>query len=274
MASADQVLLTINHKPRAVAEKMDELMAQSKNVAQRSSRRAFLPVLFLIAGAPFVCFDLALGYGAFYFTCVTAGLWIAAFVTFVAWWRARPGTKFPPHYATARQVIFTLRDDLRPKENLLGKLDLTGARQPSKLARTGTGIHDAKMNYYRDEWLSLKAKLYDGNLLRVSAIERVKVKEGMFRRGSSGKMKWRPEKIENGQQLKVRLAVNPQAYETLRVHNVQLSTQIGQYFVDGFTANDGIIELSAGSTAKVIKPEDILGVLKFAYDQLERKGQQ
>lgn len=271
MASADQVLLTINNKPRAVAEKMDALLAQSKNVAQRSSRRAFLPILFLIAGVPFFCFDLILGYGAFYFTCVTGGLWLAAFVTFVAWLRARPGAAFPPHYATVQQVIYTLRDDLRPKENLLGTLDLTGARQPSKLARTAKGMRDAKLNYYRDEWLSLKAKMYDGNLLRVSAIERVKVKEGMLRRGSSGKMKWKPEKIENGQQIKVRLAVNPQAYEIM--NNVQLSTQIGQYFVDGFSANDGIIELSAGSTAKIIKSEDILGVLKFTYDQLERKGQ-
>lgn len=271
MASADQVLLTINHKPRAVVEKMDGLMAQSKNLAQRSSRRKFLPILFLIAGVPLICFDLILGYGAFYFACVTIGLWIAAFVTFVAWWRARPGAAFPPHYSTVREVIFTLRDDLRPKENLLGKLDLTGARQPSKLARTGTGLNNAKLNYYRDEWLSLKAKLYDGNLLRLSAIERVKVKEAMFRRGSSGKMKWKPEKIENGQQLKVRLAVNPQLYDI--THNVQLSTQIGQYFVDGFAANDGIIELSAASVARTIKPEDILGVLKFTYDQLERKGQ-
>jgi len=272
MASADQVLLTINNKPRAVAQKMDELMTQSKNQSQRSSRRKFLPILFLFAGVPFFCFDLALGYGAFYFTCVTAGLWIAALVTFIAWLRARPGAAFPPHYSTVRQVIYTLRDDLRPKENLLGKLDLTGARQPSKLARTATGMRNAKLNFYRDEWLSLKAKLYDGNLLRVSAIERVKVKEGMFRRGSSGKMKWKPEKIENGQQIKVRLAVNPQVYEIM--HNVQLSTQIGQYFIDGFTANNGIIELSAASVAKTIKPEDILGVLKFVYDQLERKGQQ
>lgn len=271
MASADQVLLTINHKPRAVAEKMDELMAQSKNLTQRSNRRKYLPILFGVAGVPFFFFDLVLGYGTFYFTCVTAGLWLAAFVTFVAWMRARPGAVFPPHYATVRQVIYTLRDDLRPKDNLLGKLDLTGARQPSKLARTGTGIHNAKMNYYRDEWFSFKAKLYDGNLLRLSAIERVKVKEGMFRRGSSGKMKWKPEKIENGQQLKVRLAVNPQAYEIM--NNVQLSTQIGQYFVDSFTTHDGIIELSAASTARTIQPEDILGVLKFTYDQLERKGQ-
>lgn len=271
MASADQVFLTLSNKPRAILQTMDNLSTKYKNQAERSSRRKMLPLLLLFAGVPFFCFDLVLGYDAFYFTCVTIGLWIAAIVLFISWTRSRPGAAFPAHFATVRQVVYMLRDDLAPKQNLLGKLDLTGARQPSKLARTGKGLHDAKLNFYRDEWLNLKAKLYDGNVLRLSAIERVKVKEGMLRRGRSGKMKWKAERVENGQQIKVRIAVNPEAYKIM--HHVQLSTQVGQYFVEGFTANDGIIELLAASTAKVIKPEDILGVLKFAYDQLERKGQ-
>ena len=271
MASADQVLLTINNKPRAILQTMDGLLAKRNTQAEQAGRRRWLPFLLFLAGVPCIALDFVFNYTTCFFSFVTASLWAAAIVTFIIWTRGKPGAQFSPHYFTVRQVIDTLRDDLAPKQNLLGKLDLTGARQPSKLARSGKGLHNAKLDFYRDEWLSLKAKLYDGNVLRLSAIERVKVKEGMFRRGRSGKMKWKSEKIENGQQIKVRLAVNPQAYELM--HHVQMSTQIGQYFVDGFSANDGILELTAASVAKTIKPEDILGVLKFVYDQLERKGQ-
>lgn len=271
MASADQVVLTINNKPRAVVQVMDNLVTQSKTQAQRAGRRAILPPLLFLAGFPFVLLDFILGYGACFFSLVALGLWGAAVVTFISWISGRPGAAFHSHYATVREVVHTLRDDLPPRQNLLGKLDLTGARQPSKLARSGKNFNGIPMSYYRDEWLGVKAKLYDGNILRLSAIEKVKVREGGLRRGSSGKTKWKPEKIENGQSLKVRVAVNPQVYEIM--HHVQLSTPIGQYFVSGFSANDGIIELTADSAAKTIKPEDILGVLKFAYDQLERKGQ-
>ncbi len=271
MASADRVLLTISNKPRAVVQTMDELTTKFSTQVKRSGRRRWLPFFLLVAGVPFFFFDLLLGYNACFFTFVTLGLWGAAVVTFITWFAARPGKPFHLHFQTARDVIHTLRDDLRPGQNILGQVDLTGARQPGKLARTATGMRNAKLNYYRDEWLNLKAKLYDGNVLRVSAIGRVKVREGMFRQGRSGKMKWKGERVENGQQIKVRIAVNPQAYEIMQ--NVQLSTPIGQYFVDGFSANNGILELSAASVSQTIKSEDILGVLRFAYDQLERKGQ-
>ena len=275
MGNPDPILLSLNDKPRTILQVMDNLMSRHENQKARSGRRRWIPLLLFFAGFPFLCLDPVLGYGQCLFSLVSIGFWVAAVATFIVWLRGRPGADFPPLYKTTRQVIYTLRDDLAPKQNFLGQLDLTGPQQKSKLAREGKNAVGLTVNFYRDEWLSLKGKLYDGNRLRLSAINRVKVRIGYSKRSRiSGKMKWKPPKIANQQELQVKIAVNPEAYEitpmTVDARNAQSA---GQYYITALNTSGGIVQLTAATSAAAIQPEDVLSVLRFGYNLLKRKGQ-
>jgi len=276
MGNSDAVFLTINNKPRAILQVMDDLLKRRDDLVTRSRRRRWIPLLLFLFGIPFFFLDFILGYGQCFFSLVGIGLWLAAVVTLIAWLRGRAGPSFPPLYQATRDLIYTLRDDLQPKQNLMGQLDLTGPQQKSKLAREGKNALGLTVNFYRDEWLSLKAKLYDGNLLRLSAVNRVKVRIGYTKRSRiSGKMKWKPPKTANQQELQVRLAVNPEAYEIVPKKKIdpRSAPSVGQYHVMELDTDGGILLLTAATAATTIQSADLLAVLRFAYDQLKRKGQ-
>ncbi len=110
-------------------------------------------------------------------------------------------TRLPPdQIETARQILHTLRDDVARSGRVTGWPDPTGPQPPPNplpTARPGSGT---VKYYYHDPWLSAKIKLVDGNLLRLTLIERAKVKKGV---------------AERRYQLKVKLVVNPQVYEII-----------------------------------------------------------
>jgi hypothetical protein len=85
----------------------------------------------------------------------------------------------------------------------------------TKVAREAKDTQNRTTQYFRDEWLSLKAKLYDGNVLRVSAIQKSKKRQSYTKRSRiSGKYKTKPEKFKGTEHdLKVRIVVNPDAYQ-------------------------------------------------------------
>ena len=126
--------------------------------------------------------------------------------------------------------------------------------------------------HYRDEWLSLKTKLYDGNMLRLSAVERVKVRKGYYKRSRiSGKQKWKAPKVANGQELKVRVSVNPNVYDIAPGPAARPGTRVGHYTLTEFSTAGGIVDLSAAAPPGAVQAGDVLGVLRLAYDSLKRK---
>jgi hypothetical protein len=273
MATADPIYISINNKPPAILEVMDGMQAQSARHQAAYDRRRRMPRYLFLAGLPFLPLDWLLGYNFLTFTLVALGLWGAALIVALALRRARPSGSFPPHFHAARQLIHTLRDDPDPRRNLFGHVDLSGARQAAKRFREGTNARGLAMEYFRDEWLSLKGKLYDGNMLRLSAIERVKVRKQYYKRSAiSGKMKLKPAKSASAQQLKVRLSVNPEVYEIVAGSSLRPGTTVGAYTVVEATTTGGIIDLTAASTRGNIPADDILSVLRLVYDQLQRKA--
>jgi hypothetical protein len=190
---------------------------------------------------------------------------------FIASVGKKPAPSFAPNYATAREIIYTLRDDLDPKRNFFGQLDLTGAQQVSKLHHEAPNQLGLTVQYYRDEWLGLKTKLYDGNMLRLSAVERVKVRVGFHKRSRSGKQKWKPPKVATGQELKVRISVNPQVYELSFRPSARVGAAVGAYAITALNASNGIVEIVANTPATAVQSADVLGVLRLAYDMLKRK---
>jgi hypothetical protein len=103
----------------------------------------------------------------------------------------------------------------------------------SKVAHEAKDTQDRTTQYFRDEWLALKAKLYDGNILRVSAIQKSKKRKSYWKRSSiSGKMKLKPEKFKGTEQsLKIRIAVNPEVYKIVPNKTFRPGVNLGKYTV-------------------------------------------
>ena len=191
---------------------------------------------------------------------------------FYVWIRLRrnrsAGEQFGPRFEVVHTAFETLKDDLAPGRTLIGWLDLTGAQQSGKVVQQRTSPSGMPVAFYRDEWLRLKMPLYDGNVLRLSAVERAKAKLGQWKRGRvSGKRKWKAGgTVWDRNELRVAVAVNPEAYEVLPIQR----SQVGKFTVQ--TAQMGGHVAFRADTSGAIETEDILGVLRFAYEHLKPRG--
>ena len=192
---------------------------------------------------------------------------IAAIVGTILLKRSQPtGQEFGPRFDAARAIFQTLKDDLSPKRTLMGWLDLTGA-QPGKVVRQNTSSSGMPINYYRDEWLKIKMMLYDGNVMRVSVLERVKARMGRWKRNRRGKSKWKAGGSASRNELRVAITVNRDAYDVLPLR----TNQVSKFLVEARESGDGRIVLDALTDA-AISAQDILQVLRFAYDHLKPRG--
>jgi len=272
MANYDPIYLSLNDDPRDIISAMDDLVARRAKTSTTYQQRRWLPWALLLAGLFFLVLDFALGYNNSLFMLLCLGWWGVAFVVWLALRRNRAGGSLAPEYATAREVFHTLRDDVAPKKFFFGHLDLTGPRQTSKVARTAQNALGRNVSYYRDEWLSLKTKLYDGNMLRVSAIQRLKVRDSYTKRSASGKMKMKSALVKaDRQQLSVRLSVNPQVYDVTTMRLLQPGTRIGTYTIVQCANNGGIVNVVASAATSPVTATDIVSVLHAVYGQLQRK---
>jgi hypothetical protein len=271
MTNYDPIYLSINDNPRDIVTALDELTVRRAQTQSAYQQRAWLPGVLALVGVFFCGLDFMLGYSGSFFILLGVGLLIVALVVWIALRRRRASQPLSPHFDTAREVFHTLRDDVAPRKFFFGHVDLTGTQQSSKVARTATNALGRQVSYYRDEWLSLKTKLYDGNMLRVSAQRRMKIRDSYWKRSMSGKMKSKPALVKDDVQvLNVRLSVNPQVYvivpQTLK-HNLQ----VGRYTIDQWQNDGGILSVVAHARVQTIEAGDILRVLRLVYDQLQRK---
>jgi hypothetical protein len=263
------LFFNFNERPLNIVRVMDDAKRQQAEYAKRYTQRKWLVALLLPVGLPFVCADVTLGYNICTFSLVALVLWGAALVGFIVLRRSRPiGQEFGPGFDSARTIFETLKDDLSPKSTLVGWLDLTGTQQASKIARQHTSTSGMPIAYYRDEWLRMKMPLYDGNVLRVTAIERAKARLGKWKTGRiSHKRKWKPGgTVWARRELRVAVTVNRDVYET--VLPIQPASQVGRYVVGTSQNDEGSIVLTATSDQSV-SGGDILQVLRFVYDHLK-----
>jgi hypothetical protein len=164
---------------------------------------------------------------------------------------------FSPRYDNTKEILYTLRDDLKPGATFLGHLDLTGSM----------------LQHFNDPWLSLKAKLWDGNILRVSAIQKTKKRKSYWKTNARGKMKSKPEKFKGThQELKVRIVVNPDSYVIKPNNQFSLNKDVGKYKIMQLSTEGGMINILAVSPFEEVRHTDILTFLKSAYSLLERKA--
>jgi hypothetical protein len=253
---------------------MDNLNARKQLADDTYKRRRWIPWALFLGGFSFLCIDmaiLALGYPFFGLTCVMGVCWLAAILMGINLRKARMAG-FHPDLKTAYDVIQTLRDDLLPKSVFLGHIDLTGSERAEKVSREQKDQRGRMTKLYSDEWLRLKAKLFDGNVLRISAIHKIKKRDSYFGRGSSGKNKLKPAKLKGDfQEFSVRIAVNPDMYEIIPSPSVQAGSSIGSYLVQTVDTNGGIVSICCATTKAQITANELLAVLKASYSLLKRK---
>ncbi|CAG0934921.1 hypothetical protein TFLX_03743 [Thermoflexales bacterium] len=271
MTNYDPIYLSLNDNPRDIVSALDDLTARRNRTQSAYQERAWLPTAIALGGVFFCALDFMLGYSGSFFIGLGAGLLVVAFVAWLVLRRRRAGQPLSPHFDTARDVFYTLRDDVAPKKFFFGHVDLSGTQLPSKVARTATNALGRQVSYYRDEWLSLKTKLYDGNMLRCSAQRRLKIRDSYLKRSMSGKMKMKSALIKGDVQvLSVRLSVNPQVY-TIAPHTLKPGARAGRYTIAQCQIDGGILNVVAQAQVGRIEAADVLGVLRLLYDQLQRK---
>jgi hypothetical protein len=270
------VYVSIADRPNSVMQGMDKFVAEVQKTESAGDKWRWVPMIIFLGGLGLVAIDgllLLLGYTSFIFTAGGVLVWIAALVMARSL-RKSDSNDFSPRYTGTKELLHTLRDDLKPESSFLGHLDLTGAMLPTKVARSAKDPQDRTTEYFRDEWLALKAKLYDGNILRVSAIQKSKKRKSYWKRSRiSGKMKMKPEKFKGSEQyLKVRIAVNPEVYTIVSNKEFRQGVNIGKYTVAQLNTEGGLIDVIANSPFEEIEAEHILNFLHSAYSLLQRKA--
>ncbi len=270
------VYVSIADKPDSIMRGMDKFVAEVQKTESAGDKWRWIPMLIFLAGVGLMLIDvllILLGYISFIFTAGGVLLWIAALVMARSL-RKSDSFDFSPRYNGTKQILHTLRDDLKPNSTFLGHLDLTGAMLKTKVARETKDSRDRTTQYFRDEWLSLKAKLYDGNILRVSAVQKTKNRKSYMQRSRiSGKYKTKPEKFKGTEHdLKVRIVVNPEAYTIVPSPSFRHGQSIGKYTISALSTENGIINVVANSPFDEVDQESILNFLKSAYSLLQRKA--
>ncbi len=270
------VYVSIADKPDAIVRGMDKFVAEVQRTETAGDKWRWIPLLIFFAGVGLMSIDvlmLLFGYFSFVFTGGGIALWIAALVM-ARGLRKSDSRDFSPRYTGMKDILHTLRDDLKPGSTFLGHLDLTGALLDTKIARQSKDTQDRTTQYFRDEWLSLKAKLYDGNVLRVSAIQKSKKRKTYTKRSHvSGKYKSKPEKFKGTQHdLKVRIVVNPEAYTITPSVHFRQGQNVGKYTISQLSTDGGMINFVASSPFDEVEYEQILNVIKSSYSLLQRKA--
>ena len=271
------VYISLADKPQAIMQGMDQLKVDIQKTEKAGDKWRWVPMIIFFVGVGLMSVDLLLlllGYTSFIFIVGGFTLWVAAIVMARSL-RKSDFQDFSPRYNGTKTILHTLRDDLRPSTTFLGHLDLTGALLSTKVARTTKDSQDRTTEYYRDEWLALKAKLYDGNILRVSAIQKSKKRKSYTKRSRiSGKYKTKPEKFKGTEHdLKVRIVANPEVYTITRTSpTFKHGLNIGKFTISQLSTEGGIISFVANSPFEEVEHENILQVIQSAYSLLQRKA--
>ena len=268
------IYITLGDRPLSILKNIQGLNASRKQTEETYARRKWLPWLLVAAGLPFICIDVgavALGYPFFGLSCVALVCWLGA-IAMGFWLRKARMAEFHPDLKTSYEVIRTLRDDLKPQSVFVGHIDLTGSERNEKVARENKDTLGRVTKLYSDEWLRLKAKLLDGNVLRISVFRKTKRRDSYWGRGRSGKSKLKPAKLKGKfQELNVRIAVNPEVYEIVATPEMQVGSTIGPYHIQALDLNGGMVALSCATSKLDNVPGDILAVLQASYRLLKRR---
>jgi len=251
-----KLYLTLNENPQVILDVMSNVEQQAKATRGSWNRGCLAAIILLVVGLPFFFLDMIMEYNCLTFSLVSGILWVAAFIVGLRVLITGRAKVDSPQYSAARTILETLKDDIGKKGRLIGWLDLTGPRQKSKIFRRGRTSSGKPKIYYRDPWLQAKAKLVDGNLLRLTLMEQLKVKKGYV--------------AAREQRLKARIVVNQDLYHIRAFSQEEIQTHLPPARLD---VQGGIINLAYATTERKVNPWDVLNNLKYLYSHLEPKAE-
>ena len=264
--TAPGLFVTFAHPAADVAAFLERLPAEWRAAggARRQGTGWIGPILLLL-GAAAPVLDWKMGYGTPLFTPLLGLALLCALVVAVA--RGTTAVAFgPEHFARdVRALLLALEGDLAAGKPVSGWVDLTGAQQPVKVMRVGHSRSGVPVRLYRDEWCRLKLTLRDGSGLRVSAVERRKVKDPVRKRRRT-----KPGATVSVHTIEVRLAPNPALY-SLRAPTA-VGPQFGALSVVDVKAQDGALSLVATAPHGGLPSKEVLQLLDYAHRHLERAG--
>lgn len=262
------LFMDFNQSPREIVRVMDETRQNVEEFRARQRRRRRLLWLAFPLGLPFVLADVLLGFNICTFSLVALVLWLGAFAGLIMAWRGANLPQLGSRFDLSRTIFETLKDDVLPKRTMVGWLDLTGALQESKQIRQRTSALGQPIIYYHDEWLRLKTSLYDGNVLRLVVADRVKARQGFWKRGRSGKRKYRSGSSQSECRLEMSISVDAGKYKVLPFKAASGAIPNTRLVIRQAEAGQGRVVLSAAGPPE-FDAWDILNALRFGYDRVQ-----
>lgn len=265
--TAPGMFVTFAHPVADVAAFLERFPAEWRAAggARRQGTGWIGPVLLVLGfAAPAV--DWKMGYGTALFAPLLGLGLLCALVVAVAR-GAAPPTLGPENLAAdARGLLLALEGDLAAGKPVSGWVDLTGPVQPPKVVRAGHSRSGAPVRLYRDEWCRLKLTLRDGSGLRVSAVERRKVKDPVHRRRRT-----KPGATASVHTVEVRLVPNPALY-AVRPPETPAGTRFGSLTLARVQAADGSLSAVAATERGGLPPKDVLQLLDHLHRHLAKAG--
>lgn len=264
--SAPGLFVTFAHPAADVAGFLERRPAewQAAHAARRRGTGWIGPLL-LVMGLAAPAIDLKVGFGVPLFAPLLGlGLVLALVVALSSGGGPGAGLTLKDRAEDCRSLLLALEGDLAAGKPVSGWLDLTGPGQPAKVVRSGHSRSGVPVHLYRDEWCRLKLTLRDGNVVRVSAVERRKTKDPVRKRRRT-----KPGSSTAIHTVEVRLGVNPSIYQ-LRAPETAAGTPFGSLTLVRLQAADGTLHAAATVSRGGLPPKDVLHLLDHLYRHLER----
>ena len=263
------IFMDFNQMPAEIVQVMDTAKVEAQTFSLENGRlRRRLRWLYLV-GLLFILLDLLLGYNYYTFALVGVGIWLIAFFGGRLVRKQGQPPEFSPKFDMTRTIMDTLEADVGPNRTMIGWLDLTGFDQTGKEYHKKKGASGRPIVYYRDEWLRMKAKMYDSNVLRVSLIEKVKDRKGFYKRSRvSGKMKWKIGSAHKQHNLNISISLNPEGYTVKPFDYNVMKIPNSSFVIDAALAENGRITVKATSN-KEYDAWDVLHAMKYSYDHVQ-----
>ena len=110
------VYVSLADKPDSILRGMDRFVAEVQKTESAGDKWRWIPMIIFLAGVGLMSVDLLLlllGYTSFVFIGGGVALWVAALVMARSL-RKSDSKDFPPRYKDTKNILHTLRDDLKP----------------------------------------------------------------------------------------------------------------------------------------------------------------
>jgi hypothetical protein len=167
------------------------------------------------------------------------------------------------------EVLRGLADDAAPGKRASGLLDLSGPEQKKKLVRSAKAASGAPISIYRDEWCRLRLPLLDGSQLRISGVDRWKVRGDYWKQGAR-RRKLKPGRKEQLRTVEAQLTHDPGRYEA---RAAQGPWQLGYLHASAVRVDPGRVVVTAVlPNHGLLEAKDVLALVALAFRSLERRS--